>query len=105
MLIVNDDNFEAEVLASEIPVLLEFYSDSCIPCKRMSPILAELDEENEGIKVAKINIRSGAERAKEYQVMASPTIVLFNKGAEVSRVRGVVKKAELEALIEGVQGK
>ena len=47
---ITNDNFESEVLNSNIPVLLEFYSDSCIPCKRMSPILAELEEEHTQIK-------------------------------------------------------
>lgn len=99
---VTNDSFETEVLKSEKPVLLEFYSDSCIPCKRMSPVLAELDEEYEGLKVSKLNIKFGAETAKKYEVMASPTIIFFKDGDEVKRIRGIAKKAELEAVIKEV---
>jgi thioredoxin 1 len=102
MLNITTENFEAEVLKADKPVLLEFYSDSCIPCKRMSPILAEIDEENDGLTVAKLNIRFGGDIAKQYEVKASPTIVFFKNGEEVNRVRGVAKKADLEAIIEEV---
>jgi thioredoxin 1 len=99
---ITNDNFETEVLQSDKPVLLEFYSDSCIPCKRMSPILAELEEEYEGLKVAKLNIKFGAETAQKYEVMASPTIVFFKNGDEVKRLRGLAKKPELEQIIKEV---
>jgi thioredoxin 1 len=99
---ITNDNFEAEVLHSDKPVLLEFYSDSCIPCKRMSPILAVLEEEYEGLKVAKLNIKFGAETAQKYEVMASPTIVFFKNGDEVKRLRGLAKKPELEEIIKEV---
>jgi thioredoxin 1 len=102
MVNITTENFEAEVLKADKPVLLEFYSDSCIPCKRMSPILAEIDEENDGLVVAKLNIRFGGDIAKQYEVKASPTIVFFKNGEEVNRVRGVAKKADLEAIIEEV---
>ena len=93
---ITNDNFESEVLNSNIPVLLEFYSDSCIPCKRMSPILAELEEEHTDIKVSKLNIKFGADTARKYNVMSSPTIVFFKDGEEKGRTRGLVKKAEIE---------
>lgn len=97
---INNDNFESEVLNSNVPVLLEFYSDSCIPCKRMSPILAELEEEHTDIKVSKLNIKFGADTARKYNVMSSPTIVFFKNGEEVNRIKGVAKKADLEAVIK-----
>ena len=99
---INNDNFESEVLNSNVPVLLEFYSDSCIPCKRMSPILAELEEEHTDIKVSKLNIKFGADTARKYNVMSSPTIVFFKNGEEVNRIKGVAKKAELEAVIKEI---
>jgi thioredoxin 1 len=93
---VNADNFESEVLQSQIPVIADFYSDSCVPCKRMSPVLAELEEENAGkIKVAKININFDGELAEKYEVQAAPTFVFFKNGEEAARLRGAVKKAEL----------
>ena len=99
---ITNDNFESEVLNSNIPVLLEFYSDSCIPCKRMSPILAELEEEHTDIKVSKLNIKFGADTARKYNVMSSPTIVFFKDGEEVNRIKGVAKKADLEAIIKEI---
>ena len=99
---ITSDNFESEVLNSNIPVLLEFYSDSCIPCKRMSPILAELEEEHTDIKVSKLNIKFGADTARKYNVMSSPTIVFFKDGEEVNRIKGVAKKADLEAIIKEI---
>lgn len=102
MLSVTNENFQTEILNSEKPVLLEFYSDSCIPCKRMSPVLAELEEEYTELKVAKLNINFGAESAQEYNVMSSPTFLFFKNGKEFDRLRGVVKKAELEKIINEV---
>lgn len=99
---INNDNFESEVLNSNVPVLLEFYSDSCIPCKRMSPILAELEEEHTDIKVSKLNIKFGADTARKYNVMSSPTIVFFKNGEEVNRIKGIAKKADLEAVIKEI---
>lgn len=102
MLNVTNENFQSEILNSEKPVLLEFYSDSCIPCKRMSPILAELEEEYTQLKVAKLNINFVAESAQKYDVMSSPTFLFFKNGEEVSRLRGIQKKAELETIINEV---
>ena len=99
---INNDNFESEALNSNVPVLLEFYSDSCIPCKRMSPILAELEEEHTDIKVSKLNIKFGADTVRKYNVMSSPTIVFFKNGEEVNRIKGVAKKADLEAVIKEI---
>ena len=99
---INNDNFESEALNSNVPVLLEFYSDSCIPCKRMSPILAELEEEHTDIKVSKLNIKFGADTARKYNVMSSPTIVFFKNGEEVNRIKGVANKADLEAVIKEI---
>ena len=99
---ITNDNFESEVLNSNIPVLLEFYSDRCIPCKRMSPILAELEEEHTDIKVSKLNIKFGSDTARKYNVMSSPTIVFFKDGEEVNRIKGVAKKADLEAIIKEI---
>lgn len=99
---ITDENFDAEVLKSSKPVILEFYSDSCIPCRRMSPILAEIEEEYKDIKLFKLNINFGAETAQKYNVMSSPTIIFFKNGEEVRRLRGVAKKPELVEIIKEV---
>ncbi|MCI7104281.1 MAG: thioredoxin, partial [Lachnobacterium sp.] len=64
---ISKDNFEAEVLKSELPVLVEFYSDSCIPCKQMSPILGGIEDDYEDkLKVVKVNVNFDAELAEQY---------------------------------------
>ena len=98
---VNQEQFEQEVRNSAIPVLVEFYSDSCIPCKQLSPILGDIEEDYEDkLKVVKINVNFDSDLAAECGVMASPTILFFKGGAEVSRTRGLVKKEELETIIK-----
>ena len=99
---ITDENFEREVKQYEGTVLLEFYSDSCIPCKRMSPILAQLEEENSQLKVAKYNVNTDAKIAEEYEILASPTILFFKNGEEKERKRGIAKKSELEEIIKEV---
>lgn len=97
---ISKDNFEAEVLNSELPVLVEFYSDSCIPCKQMSPILGGIEDDYEDkLKVVKVNVNFDAELAEKYSVMASPTLLLFKDGQEVERARGLTKRPKLEELI------
>ena len=97
---VNEDNFETEVLKSEIPVLADFYSDSCVPCKRLSPVLAEIEEElTDSLRVVKININFDIALAEKYEVLSAPTLILFKNGTEVQRLSGAVKKADIIALI------
>lgn len=97
---VNEDNFETEVLQSEIPVLADFYSDSCVPCKRLSPVLAEIEEElSESLKVVKININFDSALTEKHEVLSAPTLILFKNGNEAERVSGAVKKAEILELI------
>lgn len=88
-------NFKQEVLDSEGIVIADFYSDSCVPCKRMSPLLAELEESSENIKVAKINIGFEQELCSEYDVQAVPTLVFFKNGKELDRIVGAVSRQEL----------
>ena len=93
--------FDSEVLASPLPVLADFYSDSCIPCKRMSPILSQLESEYaDKIKLVKINTNFEKDLVARYEIMAAPTLILFRDGKEVSRIRGAVKKDEIIALID-----
>ena len=93
---VGTAEFEAEVLKEKLPVIVEFYSDSCIPCKQLSPILGGIEDDYEDqVKVVKVNVNFDADLAGEYQVMASPTILFFKDGREVDRIRGLVKRPEL----------
>lgn len=98
---VNTENFEQEVLNSDKLVLTDFYSDSCIPCKRLSPVLSELEKEyGDSLKVVNVNINFDSVLMEKYEVQASPTIIFFKDGQEQLRLRGAVKKSEIVDEIE-----
>lgn len=97
---VTEKNFEDEVLKSEKTVLIDFYADWCGPCKILSPIVDEVAEENEKIKVVKINIDQEENLAVEYQILSIPTLVVIKNGKEVKRSVGVVDKEEILDLVK-----
>lgn len=100
---VSAEDFDAKVLQSELPVIVEFYSDSCIPCKQLSPILGGIEDDYEDkVNVYKVNVNFDAELAEKYSVMASPTILFFKGGEEVSRIRGLVKRNVLEEEVKKI---
>ncbi len=102
---VSEADFQAEVLDGALPVLVEFYSDSCIPCKQLSPILGGLEDDYEDqIKIVKVNVNFDADLAAKYEVAASPTILIFQNGEEVRRVRGLVKRPVLETIVKEILG-
>ena len=102
---VSEADFQAEVLDGTLPVLVEFYSDSCIPCKQLSPILGGLEDDYEDqIKIVKVNVNFDADLAAKYEVAASPTILIFKNGEEVRRVRGLVKRPVLETIVKEILG-
>ena len=74
------DNFEQEVLKSEKPVLVDFYADWCGPCQMLSPIVDEVAEERDDIKVGKINVDEQMELAQKYGVMTIPTLLVIKNG-------------------------
>lgn len=99
----NKDTFESEINEAGKLVIADFYSDSCVPCKRMSPLLAETEEEDpEGIKLVKLNINFDGETAQKYNVTSVPTLVFFKNGAEKARLTGVVKEAQLAETINSI---
>ncbi|MBR2283678.1 MAG: thioredoxin [Ruminococcus sp.] len=96
-------DFRTEVLEADRAVLVDFYSDSCIPCKRMSPVLSQLEAEfADSIKIVKVNVNFEQELAEEYEVQSAPTLVFFRNGTEVDRIRGAVSKDELAEAINSV---
>ena len=102
---VSEADFQVEVLDGALPVLVEFYSDSCIPCKQLSPILGGLEDDYEDqIKIVKVNVNFDANLAAKYEVAASPTILIFKNGEEVRRVRGLVKRPVLETIVKEILG-
>ena len=97
---VSDENFEQEVLNSNIPVLIDFYADWCGPCKMLSPIVDEVAKENDDIKVVKINVDESQNTAIKYQVMSIPTLVVIKNGNEVNRSVGLIDKEEVLNLVK-----
>ena len=92
----DNNTFDTEISDKDKLVIADFYSDSCIPCKRMSPVLAELEEEYaDSVKLVKLNINFDGETAEKYDVTAVPTLVFFKNGEEQTRIVGAVKKADL----------
>lgn len=97
---VSDENFEQEVLNSNIPVLVDFYADWCGPCKMLSPIVDEVAKENDDIKVVKVNVDESQNTAIKYQVMSIPTLVVIKNGNEVNRSVGLIDKQEVLNLVK-----
>lgn len=97
---VSKDQFEELVLKSELPVLLDFYSDSCVPCKKINGPLGDIEDDNEGkIKVLKVNTNYEEELTSEYGIESVPTLVLIKDGAEVARSVGALSYDKIDELI------
>ncbi len=96
---VTTDHFEAEVLKSDAPVLVDFYADWCGPCKMLAPLLEQFAQENPQVKVCKINVDDQADLAMDYDVRSIPTLVVFKDGKEANRSVGLISKSQLQNLI------
>ena len=97
---VNLENFAQEVLKSEKKVLLDFYADWCGPCQMMMPEMEAFAEENENIKVCKLNVDDATDLALTYGVMSIPTVLLIENGQEVKRFVGAKEKHQIAEFVE-----
>ena len=98
---VNEAQCEELVMKAELPVLLDFYSDTCVPCKKLNGPLGDIEDDNEGnLLVYKVNVNYEEALAKRYAVASVPTLVLIKDGKELARSTGAIGYDEIDALIE-----
>lgn len=100
---VTDDSFSEDVLASNKPVLVDFWATWCGPCKMVAPVLEELAAEKAGsLTVAKIDVDENPATARDFQVVSIPTMILFKDGAPAKRIVGAKGKAALLRELSGL---
>jgi thioredoxin 1 len=97
---VTDDNFQAEVLESGTPTLVDFWAPWCGPCRIIAPSLEELNEEIENFRVVKLNVDENQVTAAKYEVMSIPTLIVFKNGEPAKKIIGAMPKKRLQQELE-----
>ena len=102
---INDTNFEAEVINSDQPVLVDFWAPWCGPCRQIAPLVEQLAGENAGsAKVVKLNVDDAPQSAQSYGVSSIPTLMVFKSGEVIDRFVGVQPKMRLQQAIDAAKG-
>ncbi len=97
----SDDSFEADVINSEVPVLLDFWAEWCAPCKMIAPMLVEIAEEYGGrLKIAKLNIDDNPSVPPKFGIRGIPTLILFKNGTVEGQKVGALSKSQLTAFLD-----
>ena len=97
---VTDMNFQAEVIESDQPVLVDFWAPWCRPCRVVAPVLEEIASERDDLRIVKLNVDENQQTAASFQVLSIPTLILFKGGEAVKTVVGAYPKKKLEAELE-----
>lgn len=96
---ITKNNFQEEVMNSDKPVLVDFWASWCGPCRMVSPIVDEIADERQDIKVCKVNVDEQQELASDFQVMSIPTLMVFKDGKIVNKSMGAKPKAQILAML------
>jgi len=98
---VTDEDFKSQVLDSDVPVLVDFWAEWCMPCKMIAPILEELAAEyGDKLKIGKVDTDSNRQVAMQYGISAIPTLILFHNGEMAKKFVGLQQKADLKAALD-----
>ena len=97
---LSDENFQKEVLESELPVLVDFWAEWCMPCRAIASTVAQIAEEYKGrLKVCKLNVDSNPKTASAYQIVSIPTLIIIKNGQKMDQIVGNVPKDFIEEKI------
>ena len=99
---VTDSNFQAEVIESDTPVLVDFWAPWCGPCRVVAPVLEEIAGERDDLRIVKLNVDENQQTAAKFEVLSIPTMILFKNGAAAKKIIGAYPKKKLEAELNPV---
>lgn len=97
---VTDDSFQAEVLESESPILVDFWAPWCAPCRAIAPLLEQIAHDRDDVRIVKLNVDENQITAAQYGILSIPSLILFKDGVENKRLRPTRSKSQLEQQLE-----
>ena len=105
VVMLNDGNFDAEVMQSDVPALVDFYADWCAPCRMMAPVIDELADEYVGkAKICKLDTDAFRDASAQFGISGIPTLILFKGGEIVERFVGVSSKGDIKKVLDAATG-